>query len=150
MGPCKMAPGKAGGFPRLNLLQKRRKTAKSTNFRPMGPIGVKNHPNRRLSITFSRVGTPTNQFLGPHKTVPQGFRQFCKANLAEKGQIWQSSILTGPRSSVDPAVGSHSVCVLSWDTLEGIQALYWLLGTLEIGFWVPARWLRARLAVFLG
>ena len=66
-----------------------------------------------------------------------------------KGQNSQSSILTDPQCSMDPKVGSHSVCVLSWDSLEGVQALFCVLGTGESDFWVPARWLRARLAVFL-
>ena len=44
--------------------------------------------------------------------------------LARKGQNSQSSILTDQWCSMDPKVGSHSVCVLSWDSLEGFQALF--------------------------
>ena len=68
--------------------------------------------------------------------------------LGRKRQNSQSSILTDPWCPMDPKVGSHSVCVLSWDSLEGFQALFCVLGTLEIRFWASARWLRGKAGSF--
>ncbi len=65
------------------------------------------------------------------------------------GQIWlgngenldfgKSWILPDPGCPRDPTIGSHSDCVVSWDTLEGLQALFCVQGPLKNSFGVPVR-----------
>ena len=65
------------------------------------------------------------------------------------GQIWlgngenldfgKSWILPDPGCPRDPTIRSHSDSVVSWDTLEGFQALFCVQGPLQTSFGVPVR-----------
>ena len=65
------------------------------------------------------------------------------------GQIWlgngenldfgKSWILPDPGCPRDPTIGSHSDCVVSWDSIEGLRALFLRAGTPINQFWGPRK-----------
>ena len=57
------------------------------------------------------------------------------------------SILPDPGCPGDPMVGPHTDCVVSWDTVGGIQALGGPQGPLQTGFGVAQDGLVGVLAV---
>ena len=59
-------------------------------------------------------------------------------------------ILPGPGCPGDPKVGSHRDCMVSWDTVGGIQALGCPQGPPQTGFGVAQDGLVAVLAVVQG
>ena len=52
------------------------------------------------------------------------------------GEIRGFLILPDPQCPGDPVVGPHTDCVVSWDTVGGIQALGGLQGPPQTGFGV--------------
>ena len=78
--------------------------------------------------------------LGSHKMVPWRFWQFCKAIVRqiwlEDGENFTSWILPDPGCLGEPKVGSHSDCMVSWDTVGGIEALGCTQGPPQTGFGV--------------
>ena len=63
------------------------------------------------------------------------------------GEIQNIFDFAGPRVPGDPKVGSHSDCMVSWDTVGGIQALGCPQGPPQTGFGVP-RWSRGGVGSF--
>ena len=61
---------------------------------------------------------------------------FARQIWLENGENFTSWILPDPGCPGDPKVGSHSDCVVSWDTVGGIQALGCLQGPPQTGFGV--------------
>ena len=68
--------------------------------------------------------------------VPWGFCSFARQSWLEKGENFTSWILLDPGCPGDPKVWSHSDCVVSWDTVGGIQALGCPQGPPQTGFGV--------------
>ena len=64
-----------------------------------------------ISIVFAFLG-----FLG-------GFRLVFFSGTPEWVKLTGFSILPDPECPGDPMVGPHTDCVVSWDTVGGIQAL---------------------------
>ena len=52
------------------------------------------------------------------------------------GEIRSFFDFAGPRAHGDPMVGSHTDCMVSWDTVGGIQALGCPQGPLQTGLGV--------------
>ena len=52
------------------------------------------------------------------------------------GEIQNIFDFARPRVPGDPKVGSHSDCMVSWDTVGGIQALGCPEGPPQTGYWV--------------
>ena len=44
--------------------------------------------------------------------------------------FWKKLDFAGPRVPRDPTLGSHSDCVVSWDSIEGLSALFCVQGPL--------------------
>ena len=66
------------------------------------------------------------------------------------GEIQNIFDFAGPRVPGDPMVGPHSDCMVSWDTVGGIQALGCPQGPLQTGFGVAQDGPVAVLAVLQG
>ena len=64
------------------------------------------------------------------------FGSFLRQTWPEKVEKFTSWILPDPGCPGDPKVGSHSDCVVSWDTVGGIQALGYPQGPPQTGFGV--------------
>ena len=105
---------------------------------PRVPQGPRGGVPTDCVVSWGTVGG-IRVFVCPQGPPQAGFgvaKDRCARRRAHLvGQIWlenseilPSLLLPGPGCPVDPTVGSHSDCVVSWDTLEGVQALFRLLG----------------------
>ena len=65
-----------------------------------------------------------------------GFGSFARQIWLKSGENFTGWILPDPGCPGDPKVGSHSDCVVSWDTVGGIQALGCPHGPPQTGFGV--------------
>ena len=75
-------------------------------------------------------------FWGRTRWSRGGFGSFARQIWLEKGENFTSWISPDPGCPGDPKVGSHSDCVVSWDTVGGIQALGCPQGPPQLGFGV--------------
>ena len=97
---------------------------------------------RRPPSTCLPAGTPADGFWGRTKWSRGGFGSFARQIWLENGENFTSWILPDP--------GSHSDCVVSWDTVGGIQALGCLQGRPQAGYGVAQDGPVAVLAVLQG
>ena len=97
--------------------------------------GVLGHCRRHPSVWLP-AGTPADGFWGRTRWSRGGFGSFARQIWLEKGENFASWILPDPGRPGDPKVGSHSDCVVSWDTVGGIQALGCPQGPPPTGFGV--------------
>ena len=82
------------------------------------------------------AGTPADRFWGPTRWSCGGFGNFVRQIWLENGENFTSWILTDPGCPGEPKVGPHSDCVVSWDTVGGIQAPGGPQGPPQTGFGV--------------
>ena len=82
------------------------------------------------------VGIPADRFWGRTRWSCGGFGSFATQIWLENDENFTSWMLPDPGCPGDPKVGSHSDCVVSWDTEGGIQALGCLQGPPQNGFGV--------------
>ena len=119
---------------------------------PGCPRDPKVEPHTDRVVSWDTVGG-IRVFVCPQGPPQAGFgvaKKRCVRRRARLvGQIWlgigeildfgKSWILPDPGCPRDPTIGSHNECVVSRDTLEGLQALFCVQGPLKNSFGVPVR-----------
>ena len=98
--------------------------------------GVLGQCRRHPSTQTLPTGTPADGVWGRTRWSRGGFGSFVREIWLENGGSFTSWILPDPGCPGDPKVGSHSDCMVSWDTVGSIQALGCLHGRPQTGFGV--------------